>query len=209
MFPGGQGHLSALGPGQINDANVFMGRAHPVNVEKPGPDQRPGPRSGGRLPLPDQLDLQPALFPGLTVRRLLRILVQLDVPADGQPLAQFFVVDHQNLPVLDDEKADGEIDLLVDVGHPAVPRRGRRRPAVLPLGHTARKAGSSKRTHPNRENIGRPNRKYFSAPPDTKNLSLKTHGTPSGTNIIISMYCRPNRLSRIPPLPSACTNPRQ
>ena len=38
---------------------------------------------------------------------------------------------------------------------------------------------------------------------------VRPYRTVGPTNIIISMYCRPNRLSRIPPLPSACTNPRQ
>ena len=46
-----------------------------------------------------------------------RVFVQLDVPAQRQPLVQVAVVDEQDLALVNDKDGDREVNLLVDVGH--------------------------------------------------------------------------------------------
>ena len=75
------------------------------------------PGSGRGRAFAEQFDLQPALLFGLAQRGGLRVFVQLDVPAQRQPLVQVAMVDEQDLALVNDEDGDGEINFLVDVSH--------------------------------------------------------------------------------------------
>ena len=67
--------------------------------------------------LPQQLALQPAFLAGLAQRRLLRIFIQLDVPAQRQPLVQRAMMDEQHPAVVHDKDRDREVNFLVDMCH--------------------------------------------------------------------------------------------
>ena len=73
------------------------------------------------------LDLEPRLFLYLTHQRLLGILIKLDVTADRQPFAVSFVIDQQNLVLVNDEYGDDKIKFLVDMrqGSPVLSRAGK------------------------------------------------------------------------------------
>jgi len=88
-----------------------------MDVQESRGDQGAGPGLGGRRPFSEKLDLQPAFLARFSKSGLFRILIEFDVTADGQPLAEFPVEDHEHLPVLDNEEGDGEIDEIVEVRH--------------------------------------------------------------------------------------------
>ena len=63
-----------------------------MNVQKAGSNQGASARPGGGGTLPNEFDIQTALLPGFTDGRLLRILIQFDVPTKRQPLVQLPVM---------------------------------------------------------------------------------------------------------------------
>src|SRR5262245_29016590 len=120
MFAFGQRQLSAIalaGPRPINHPDVLVGFIDAMDVEEPRRDQGPCARPGRGGPLAQQLDFKSAFLARLPQRRLLRVFVQLDVPAQRQPLVQRAMVDEQDSSLVDYKDGYGEIDLLVNVRH--------------------------------------------------------------------------------------------
>ena len=117
MLLRGERDVATLGSRPINQADVFVRLRDAMNVEKPRGDECACARLRGGRTLAQQLDFQPAFLARLAQRRLLRVFVQFNVPAQRQPFVQLAVVNQQNLTVVDDKDGDGEINLLVNVSH--------------------------------------------------------------------------------------------
>lgn len=64
-----------------------------------------------------QPDRQPALFTDFPVKRLLRIFVELDVTANGQPFIVGLVVDQKHLAAMDDADRNNKIKKIMNVRH--------------------------------------------------------------------------------------------
>jgi hypothetical protein len=77
--------------------------------------------------LSHQFHVQAAFFLRFPKRRLLRILVQLDVPPDRKPAVELLVVDEEDPGVTHDEDGDGKIDEFMEMGHEAIINEKRRR----------------------------------------------------------------------------------
>src|SRR5262249_49029145 len=68
----------------------------------------------GRL-LGGDFDFEAALLADLALERLVGIFVQFDVAANGEPLVERRMVDHQDAPGLHDVAGDGEGDGVMDM----------------------------------------------------------------------------------------------
>ena len=91
--------------------------ADAVDVEKARRDEGAcAGRSRGRT-LAEQFHVEAAFFLCLAERSLLRVFVQLNMPAERQPFVQLAMMDEQNFAVVNDKNGDGEINFFVDVGH--------------------------------------------------------------------------------------------
>jgi len=90
MFCGGelQGSGRMARPSEIDHADVLMRGADPVDVKKPGRQQRTGARFGRGRPFAEQFHVKPAFFARFAPGCLFWIFVKLDMPAQRQPLAQ-------------------------------------------------------------------------------------------------------------------------
>ena len=119
MLVVGKGQRAILWPSPIDHAYVFVRVGDVMNVEKPRRNQ--GARAGGSggRPFADEIDLEAALFFCFAQRRLLGILIQLDVAAERKPFIELAMMNQQDLPILNYENGDREIDLFMDVGHGA------------------------------------------------------------------------------------------
>jgi hypothetical protein len=119
MFCGSevQGRGRVMRPGKIDHADMLMRGTDAVDVKKSWRQQGAGSWFRRRRPFAVQFDVQPAFFAGFTQRRLFGIFVQLDMPAERQPLVQGSMMDEQDSGVLDHEDCDSEIDLIVQMRH--------------------------------------------------------------------------------------------
>ena len=117
MLLGGERHVAAHGARPVNHSDVLVRVRDAVDVEESRGDQRARARLRGGRPLADEFHVQAALLFGLAQRGDLRVFIQLDVPAQRQPLAQLAMEDDQHPRVVDDEDGDGEVYLFVKVGH--------------------------------------------------------------------------------------------
>ena len=106
-----------FGTRPVNHADVLVRLVNAMDVEKARRDERAGAgRSRGRT-FAEQFHVEAAFFLRLAQRGLLRVLVQFDVPAQRQPLAELAMVDEQNLAIVNDKNRNGKINFFVDVGH--------------------------------------------------------------------------------------------
>src|ERR1041385_2245568 len=119
MFPGGQGHGALLWPGPVDEADVFVRVVDAMDVEEARGDEGARAWFGRGGTLPDQFHVQPALLARLAQRGLFRVFVQLDVPAQRQPLVELAMMNEQHLAVANNKDGDSEIDFFVDVSHEA------------------------------------------------------------------------------------------
>ncbi len=103
----------------INQADVLVRLVDAMDVEKARRDERTRAGRSCRRTFADQFHVESAFFFRLAQRSLLRVFVQLDVPAERQPFAKFAVVYDENLFVVNNKNRDGEINFFVDVGHVA------------------------------------------------------------------------------------------
>ena len=119
MFCGGelQGSRRITRPGKIDHTNVLMRSADPMDVQKPGRQQRARSRLGGGRSFAEQFHVQAALLLGFAQRGLFRVFVEFDVATQRQPFVQFAMVNHQNLVRVNDEDCDCEINFFVNVRH--------------------------------------------------------------------------------------------
>jgi len=65
----------------------------------------------------DKFYFQSIFFFDFPTECLLRVFIEFDMPADGQPHSHLLVFDEQNLTISDDIGIDGPIYELVDVRH--------------------------------------------------------------------------------------------
>jgi len=121
MFRGGELDVAALGPRPVDHADVLVRVVDAMDVEKPRGDERAGAgRRRGRT-FTEKFHVETAFLLGLAQGGLFRVLVQLDVPAEGQPLIELAMMDEQDFVFVNDKDGDGEIDFFVDVGHGLIP----------------------------------------------------------------------------------------
>ena len=109
--------LSYFGPREINHSNVLVRFANAVNIQKARANQRARTRTSCGRPLANQLNIKATLFFGFTQSRLLWVLIKFNVAAQWKPSIQFLVVNDQNFSSMHHKYGDGEIYLLVNVGH--------------------------------------------------------------------------------------------
>src|SRR5688500_13509328 len=112
-------------PCKIAHANMLVRGADAVDIKKPGREQRARSRFCRGGPCAEQFNVKPTFFTHFAQRRLLRIFVKLDMPAERQPLAQGPMMDEQDFCLLDYKDCHSEIDLVVNMRHrvsPCAPR---------------------------------------------------------------------------------------
>ena len=95
---------------------MFVRFVDAMDVEKARSDERARARRSRGWTLAEQLHFESAFFLRLAQRGLFRVLVQLDVPAERQPLVELAMMDEQDFSVVNDKNRDGEINFFVDVG---------------------------------------------------------------------------------------------
>lgn len=117
VFLGGEARGACDGSREVNEADVLVGVGDAVDVKEARRDQGAGSLLGGRRAFADELDLEAAFLPDLAMGGLLGVLVELDVAAEWQPLAEATVEDEEDAAVIDDEHGDGEVDFLVEMRH--------------------------------------------------------------------------------------------
>src|SRR5436305_1356745 len=100
-----------------------MGVGDAMNIQKPRGDQRTRARPGCGWALAEQRDIETALLLRLAQRGLLRIFIELDVPAQRQPGVQLAMVNQQNLSAVNDKDGDRKINFLVNVSHGDLKRK--------------------------------------------------------------------------------------
>src|SRR5262249_22996127 len=116
---------------------VLMRRADAMDVQKSRCQQRARSRLGGGRSCAEEFHVQPAFFTDFAQGSLLRIFVQLDMPAQREPLVERPMVDEQYLCLLDNKDRDSEIDLVVNMRHhvsPCTPQSSRSARQVLRRG---------------------------------------------------------------------------
>src|SRR5690349_16880417 len=113
-----------------------MGIADAMNVQKSWRNQRASAGAGCWRSFTQQLDFQAAFFPGLTQSRLLRIFIQLNVPAQRQPLIQLPMVNEQDLAGMHHEDRHRKIYFLMDMSHSLPVWQCRRQSPIGNFNHT-------------------------------------------------------------------------
>jgi len=96
---------------------VFVRVGDAMDVEESRRDERARAGRRGWRTFAEQFHLQAAFFLCLAQRRLLGVFVQLDVPAQWQPLVQLAMMNQQHLSVVNDKNGDSEINFFVNVSH--------------------------------------------------------------------------------------------
>src|ERR1035437_67885 len=117
MLLSGKRKFAILRLRPINQADVFVRVRDAMDVEKARRDERACSGFGRGWTFAEQFDVEAAFLFRSAPRRLLRIFVQFDVPAERQPLVELAVMNQQNLSVLNDKNRDGEINFFVNVSH--------------------------------------------------------------------------------------------
>src|SRR5262245_24764248 len=117
MFLLRQPHVPIPRPRPINQADMFVTFRDPVNVQETRSDQRASSRFSCWGPLTNEFYLQSALLLCFAKRRLLRIFMQFNMPANRQPLVQLTMMHQQYFTVLNDKNCYREVDLLMDMRH--------------------------------------------------------------------------------------------
>ena len=115
--------IAAFGPRPVNHSDVLVRFIDAMDVQKARRDECAGAGFGRGRTFAEQFNIKAALLFRLAQRGDLRVFIQFDVPAERQPFVQFAMMDEQNLPVVNDEDRNGEINFFVDMGH-AVNRSG-------------------------------------------------------------------------------------
>ena len=108
---------ATLGPRPVNHPNVLVRIGDAMDVEESRRNQRTGAGAGGGWTFTEQFHVEAAFFLRLAQRRLLRVFIQFDVPAQWQPPVQFPMMNQQHLAIMHNKNGDGEINFFVNVGH--------------------------------------------------------------------------------------------
>ena len=104
-------------PRPVYQADVLVRFVDAMDVEKARRDEpaRAG-RSRGRTFASSSTSRPLSSFASRNAA-LLRVFIQLDVPAERQPFVELAMMDEHNFSVVNDENRDGEINFFVDMGH--------------------------------------------------------------------------------------------
>ena len=112
-----QFHTIGIRNPKINERDVFVLFVNVVRIDVTGR------RDGFDAPVADRrcfgenFYFQTAFFFYFAVQRLCRIFIELDMPADGQPLLIFFMVDQKDFIFANNENGDDKIIKFMDVRH--------------------------------------------------------------------------------------------
>lgn len=90
-----------------------------MDIQESGRNQRAGARLGGRRPFACEFHLKSAFLARLPQGCLLRLLIQLYMPAQRKPLVKLSVMHQEHPALLNDEYGHGKIDRVMDVRHGA------------------------------------------------------------------------------------------